>query len=100
MLKNLNGIRSFSRDDEWELIKKVSEFPSLVSRAAEKLDPSVIAGGLYELAKDFSRYYHDVPIAKAETPELAASRLVLSELVLLTLRNGFRMLNIPYIEAM
>ena len=89
-----------SRDDEWELIKKVSEFPSLVSRAAEKLDPSVIAGGLYELAKDFSRYYHDVPIAKAETPELAASRLVLSELVLLTLRNGFRMLNIPYIEAM
>ncbi len=89
-----------TRDDEWELTRKISDFPKLVSRAADKLDPSVLAGGLYDLARDFSRYYHEVPIAKAEEPEMAAARMVLAKAVLTTLGNGFRLLNIPYIESM
>jgi arginyl-tRNA synthetase len=88
------------REDEWELSRRISEFPDLVSRAAEKLDPSILAAGLYEIAKDFSRYYHDVPIARAENPELAASRMALAGAVLVTLKSGFRLLNIPYIESM
>lgn len=89
-----------TRDDEWELSRKIAEFPSLISRAASKLDPSVLAGGLYDLAREFSRYYHEVPIAKAEDQSLAATRMVLARAVLTTLANGFRLLNIPYIEAM
>ena len=88
------------RRDEWDLTRLISEFPELVSRAAEKLDPSILAAGLYEIAREFSRYYHDVPIAKAENPELAASRMALAGAVLVTLKSGFRLLNIPYIESM
>ncbi|RKX91934.1 MAG: arginine--tRNA ligase, partial [Spirochaetes bacterium] len=88
------------RRDEWDLTRLISEFPELVSRAAEKLDPSILAAGLYEIAREFSRYYHDVPIAKAENPELAASRMALAGAVLTTLKSGFRLLNIPYIESM
>ena len=89
-----------TRDDEWELCRRIADFPELVSRAAEKLDPSLLAGGLYDIARDFSRYYHEVPIAKAPEPGLAAARMALAKAVLTTLRSGFRLLNIPYIEAM
>ncbi len=88
------------RDDEWELIRRIAEYPELVSRAADKLDPSILATGLYEIARDFSRYYHEVPIARADDSVLAASRMALARAVLITLRSGFRLLNIPYIEAM
>jgi len=88
------------RDDEWELSRKIAEFPELVSRTAAKLDPSILATGLYEIARDFSRYYHEVPIAKAEPSELAASRMTLARAVLATLKRGFSLLNIPYIESM
>ncbi len=88
------------RDDEWDIVRKISEFPELVARAADKLDPSILAGGLYELAHAFSRYYHDAPIAREENRVLAASRMALCRCVLITLRNGFELLNIPYIESM
>lgn len=88
------------RDDEWELSRRIAEYPELVSRAADKLDPSILAAGLYEIARDFSRYYHEVPIARADDVSLAASRMSLARAVLATLKSGFRLLNIPYIEAM
>jgi arginyl-tRNA synthetase len=88
------------RDDEWELSRKIAEFPEQVSRSAARLDPSILASGLYEISRDFSRYYHDVPIARAEETEVAAARMALSRAVLITLKRGFALLNIPYIEAM
>ncbi len=89
-----------THEEEWELIRQISEFPQLVARSADKLDPSILAGGLYELAHNFSRYYHNVPIAREENSALAASRMALCRAVLATLQSGFRMLNIPYIESM
>lgn len=89
-----------NRDDEWELCRKLGDFPDLVSRAAESLDPSILAVGLHEIARDFSHYYHEVPIAKAEDKSLAAARLILARGVLTALRNGFSLLNIPFIESM
>ncbi len=93
-------VQALERDDEWELARRVAEFPDAVSRAAEFLDPSILAGALYEIARDFSRYYHEVPIAKAPDTSLAAARMALSRSVLTTLQNGFELLNIPYIESM
>ncbi|OQX30028.1 MAG: arginine--tRNA ligase [Spirochaeta sp. LUC14_002_19_P3] len=92
--------RLLTREDEWQIARRIGEFPELVARAAEKLDPSILANGLYELAKDFSHYYHEVPIVKTDDRILAASRLALAKAVLTTLKNGFLLLNIPYIESM
>ena len=89
-----------TREDEWELIRCTAEFPELVERAAEKLDPSILAAGLYTLAKNFSGYYHEVPIARCAGAELSAARMALSRGVLLTLRRGFHLLNIPVLESM
>ena len=87
-------------DDEKELLKDVADFPLYVRKAAENYDPSVIAAYLYDIAKTFSHYYHDNQILKAETRELIVARIRLSEMVLQVMKNGFRLIGIPFLEAM
>jgi arginyl-tRNA synthetase len=87
-------------DAEWDLIKTLADYPAAVAQAAAGMDPSVIAAYLYELSKNFSRFYHDCPILGAETAALTASRLALSRAVLLVLRDALELVNIPFLEAM
>jgi arginyl-tRNA synthetase len=86
--------------EEWELVKLLADFPRIVSRAAEALDPSVIAGFLYESAKLFSRYYHDNQVLGNEDPNLVVTRLELIRAFLVVLKNGFELIGIPFLEKM
>ena len=88
------------REDEWNMICLISEFPAQVYKAAENYDPSIIATSLYEIAKEFNSYYHEVPIAMATPFNLAATRIKLARAVLITMKSGMRMLNIPELDAM
>jgi arginyl-tRNA synthetase len=87
-------------DAEWGLIKTLAGYPDAVAQAAAGMDPSVITAYLYELSKNFSRFYHDCPILGAETAALTASRLALSRAVLRVLRDALELVNIPFLEAM
>jgi arginyl-tRNA synthetase len=87
-------------DAEWDLIKTLAGYSAAVAQAAAGMDPSVITAYLYELSKNFSRFYHDCPILGAEPAALAASRLALSRAVLLVLRDALDLVNIPFLEAM
>ncbi|MDR2135558.1 MAG: arginine--tRNA ligase, partial [Treponema sp.] len=60
-------------DAEWELVKTLAAYPPAVAQAAEGMDPSVITAFLYELSKNFSRFYHECPVLNAGNPALAAS---------------------------
>ena len=88
------------KEDELTLIKLISDYPSVVAKAAEGFDPSVIAAYLYSVAKTFSHYYHDNQIVKAETRELSKTRLALAKMVLTVLRNGFSLIGIPFLKSM
>jgi arginyl-tRNA synthetase len=85
---------------EWELLKTVSAWPAAVEAAAERMDPSVITAWLYELSKNFSRFYHDCPILNAEDAALRSARLGLCRAVLHVLRAAFDLVCIPFLEAM
>jgi arginyl-tRNA synthetase len=87
-------------DVEWELLKTVAAWPETVNEAAEKLNPSVITGWLYELSKNFSRFYHGAPILAAENPELKGARLSLCRAVRAVLRAAFGLVCIPFLEVM
>ncbi len=87
-------------DAEWSLIKTLAAYPETVNLAATQMDPSVIASYLYELSKAFSRFYHDCPILNAETADLAASRLALSQAVLQVLRSAMTLVCIPFLDVM
>jgi arginyl-tRNA synthetase len=87
-------------EEEWRLVKLIGEFPETLEQAAETRNPSLIAAFLYETAKNFSHYYHDYPILRAENPGLVFARITLSRCVLAVLRRGMYMLNIPFLEVM
>ena len=85
---------------EWELVKLISSYPSQVRQAASELNPSIVAAHLYDTAKAFSRFYHDCPILGSGDKNMTRSRVALSEAVLQVLKNGFELINIPFLSKM
>jgi len=87
-------------DSEWELVKIIAGYPQAVSEAALNLDPSHIAGYLYELSKAFSRFYQECPILNCEDKSLSKARLELSRAVMLILKDAFNLVCIHFLEVM
>ncbi len=87
-------------DAEWELVKNLSSFPGALENAAGDLNPSILACHLYDIAKSFSRFYHDCPILGGDDKVLTVSRIALTRAVLQVLKNGFEMVNIPFLDKM
>ncbi len=87
---------------EWELVKVLEQYPAVLLKAARSLDPSQLAGYLYDVAKAFSRFYHECPtLALAqENRELAASRLLLVTCTRRVLESGLELILVPFLEAM
>ncbi len=89
-----------SAPEEWDLIKLVSSFPDTVSEAASELNPALLANHLYDLAKLFSRYYHEHPVITNDDPALRGARLALCRAVAHTLRAGLPLIGVPFLETM
>jgi len=85
---------------ERELIKNLGGFSIAVEKSALEYNPSVICTYLYDLSRNFSRFYHDNQILKAETKELVKARVILSKMVLQVLKNSFKLVGIPFLEKM
>ncbi len=91
---------SLALAEEWEIAKSLASLPETIFAAARDLNPSGVAVYLYELCKSFSRYYQDHPVLRNEDSSLVVSRIALVKAVLQVLTNGFRLLGIPFLEAM
>jgi arginyl-tRNA synthetase len=87
-------------DSEWELIKTINAYTQALSSAADEMNPSYITAWLYELSKNFSRFYHNCPVLNAESAELVNSRLALCRATLAVLRSAFKLVCIPFLESM
>lgn len=86
--------------EEWELVKAVAAFPEVVALAARDHNPSIVTGHLYETARVYNKYYHDHTVLNHEDRDLVATRLRVSGAILLLLKRGFHLLNIPFLERM
>jgi arginyl-tRNA synthetase len=85
---------------ERELLKHLYQLPEVVGQAAAEYDPSTIANYCYQLAKTYSRFWHDVPVFGAEQAEAKAFRLQLSKAVGQAIRFGMDLLGIEMPEKM
>lgn len=87
---------------EWELVKVLEQYPAVLLKAARNLDPSQLAGYLYEVAKAFSRFYHECPALALvqENRELAGARLLLVTCTRRVLESGLELILVPFLEAM
>lgn len=55
---------------ERNLIRSMGSYNKILFESAETFDPAHLSNYLYQLAKDFHKYYHDYRILNAETTEL------------------------------
>jgi arginyl-tRNA synthetase len=82
---------------EIALMKKMSEFPSIVQRAYETLSPSLIANYSYQLARVFNEFYHKCPVVKSQKESF---RLSLVEAFRQVISNSLYLLGIDVLEEM
>ncbi len=85
---------------EKELLKLLQEYPAIVTLAAEKKSPALIANYTYELVKAFNSFYQQVPILGTATDEEKAFRVALSDQVGQVINKGFGLLGIEVPERM
>lgn len=86
---------------ELEMIMLLAKYPAEIGIAAKGLSPASLANYLYEVAKMFNKFYHEVPpIIKEENAEMRQLRLNLSAVVANILKAGMRLLGITVPERM
>jgi arginyl-tRNA synthetase len=95
-----SSVALLSSAEEWDLIKKLGEFPVVTAKAADTLDPSVMTGYLYDVCRMFSRFYQQCPILSAENGGLVKARLFLAKCTLTVLKSAMELVLVPYLEKM
>jgi len=82
---------------ERSLVRKLSEYSSVVEKATTELMPHHICTYLYELSQDFNRFYEHNRVINDRRE---AQRLTIVKQYADTLKNGLELLNIPVPEKM
>ncbi len=91
---NTNFAASCLLPKEKELISKLHSVDAIIQQAAAEFSPALIANFTYDLAKEYSQYYHDTPILKEEHNEIKFFRLHLSKSVGLVIKELMNLLGI------
>ncbi len=89
----------FTEKQELRLIKTIAKFPGVVSSAAAKYEPQILADYLRDLAADFHAFYHDCRIIGSE-PDVQNARMHLIIMTRTVLRNGLTILGITAPQRM
>jgi arginyl-tRNA synthetase len=106
ILKRAGGLPASAAFDyvlhslEVELIEHISHFPTTVQAAAQDYKPLIMANYVYDLAKTFHSFYHEVPVLQAESELVKNARLRLVAAVRQTLANALRLLDIQAPDVM
>ena len=79
--------------EEIVLMKKLSDFPDVLSEAAQALEPHRVTFYLMELAELFHSYYHDNKVL-TEDAQVKKARLFLVEAIRLVISNGLTILGV------
>ncbi|MGR4071898.1 arginine--tRNA ligase [Streptococcus parasuis] len=84
--------------ESWEIIKHIQNFSTVVERAGDKFDPSLVAKYAINLAQSFNKYYAHTRILD-ESPE-RDSRLALAYATGVVLKEALRLLGVKAPEKM
>ena len=85
---------------EFEVVKRLADFPAVLHDALEKYEPCFIARYAVDLAQGFNKFYFDCSILNAEEEGVRNFRLALTDAVRITLKNALGLLGIGVPEKM
>jgi len=84
----------YEQPAEKKLIKTIASYPSVLREAQEQNNPSIVASGVFELAKQFSSFYNDVPVLNTKDEAIKISRLKLVAATSQVIKNSMAVLGI------
>ena len=90
---------SYDFEPEAKLLVAVMNYPKIVRSALEALEPHQVALYLYDLAKEFNRYYENTPVLDVEI-EVTSARVKVLGMVLEVFDQGLDLLGIPRPDKM
>ena len=82
-----------NKESELNLLKQISDFPTVINNACTKLEPQSISIYLNEIASDFHKFYNDCKVISNDS-EKTKSRLALISATKVVLKNGLSILGI------
>ena len=85
---------------EKELVMNLSNFKTVISKAAETLSPALVANYIYEVVKSYNSFYQNNPILSQEDENTKNFRLELSMLTGKTIKKGLKLLGIQTVDRM
>jgi arginyl-tRNA synthetase len=88
-----------TQDDEFELIRLLTDYPAVLFRAAEHYEPFFVTDYLLTLSERFNKYYHNYRILTDDTA-VREARLLLVKGVQTVIQSGLNMLGIKAPQEM
>lgn len=95
---NIGDVYALDDAYSWEIVKLLQEYPTIVQKAYEKREPSVIAKHSLQLAQAFNRYYANSKVLTEDAEKPA--RLALVQSVATILKEDLRLLGVKSPDQM
>lgn len=95
-----DAAKFLTAEEEWDLVKRLGEYPDTICKAAVNKDASIVTAYLYDIAKLFAKFYQNCPILGTDKKELKASRLTLAKSTLQVLKEAMGLVLVPYLDKM
>jgi len=96
---NSAKLELLQKQEELDLIKKLSEYPDEIRISAETLEPSRLTRYVQDVAASFHSFYNACRV-KGEEEELMKARLILVDCTRIVIRNVLNLLSISAPERM
>lgn len=87
-------------DTERDILVLIHELPSIIQKAAENYNPADIANYLYDLAKEFHKFWGNTTILDVENPAATSFRLDMSRAVAVALKAAGKLVGIDMPDRM
>jgi arginyl-tRNA synthetase len=95
-----SDFRLLGNAEEVQLLQKLIEFPAEVQSAVLDLNPSKVAGHIFNTAKAFNQFYNKHQVLQADSEQLISARLELIKATAVVLKNGLNLLGVEVLENM
>jgi len=82
------------------LIQYLNDFERKIKQAAEDYSPAILAQYLFDLAKEYNRFYAELPIFHEKDSQLQSFRVALSLQTAKTIKRGMSLIGIQVPERM
>ena len=97
---NIDVLNELTSEQESKIISKLLEFPDIVKKCIDTLEPQNISNYLTDLSSALHSYYAKERVVDLTNPSLSEARLYLIDSIRIVIRNGLSLLKISAPEKM